>query len=681
MSDPTAERPDTETRRVRAAQLAESDRLDARELAGLLADGEWRVRKEASRAACLRLDLAEVRAVLVDAVLQPDDVGLRNAAIEALVNVAPERRDLVVASMSEALSRASKTARKFVSAALAGAGEAASPMLLTLAADEDTMTAVAALESIAQTGGPDARRALERALGASDDLRRLTALEGLATSAFEVSASLLVPLLAHPMLGASAARVLARDVRESFLPELVRALEIGAAAPGIAIALSRHVERFPEARPRLRSELSAAGTGVRRELVRLSTSSDDIALRAALHLRLLARDLGALDAVVVFGARGELEPGAEDELRELGRAAALPLSLLAREAARDDAERAWALEAALELADPSDEALSMALRDAALAFLDGADDKLLALGATVLFRVGKPDDAHRLAPIVLRLGREDLRNELARFVSSRGVAFNEVDRRSLPAPRLTHLPDRVVDRVREALASESHEQRSEALRSLETLHDADDVELATIALADEELSVRLAALAALGRARGERAERAALEALRVPLRDEQAVLRASAIQALVPLLERGSAATSPALLDDLRSLVLDASPMVVIESLRALVVLADASLPRALATALAHADVEVQKTALRVLRESPATHHLDDETVRGWLEAAFSSSAWDVRAEAVRSLVRLPASMAIARGLELSRHEEDALVRAAISEVLTALGAPSESAQ
>ncbi|MBX7193610.1 MAG: hypothetical protein K1X94_16255, partial [Sandaracinaceae bacterium] len=191
--------PDVEARRLEALAMR-GGAIDPARLSALLGDEDWRVRKQAAEVASEAIDREGVPELLVAGLLQPDDVGLRNASVEAFARAAASLAARIAAALREALARAPRTARKFVAAALVGAGEGAIEPLAALVRDDDVMTASCAVEALASVArrGVDSHAVaalLAEALTRTEPVLRLAALDGLIAIAADVEAAVLGPLL------------------------------------------------------------------------------------------------------------------------------------------------------------------------------------------------------------------------------------------------------------------------------------------------------------------------------------------------------------------------------------------------------------------------------------------------------------------------------------------------------
>ena len=690
----TDARDDVEERRLEALAMRGGAVVPAR-LEALLGDDDWRVRKQAAETASESLGAPGVLELLAAGVLAPDDVGLRNACVEAFARAPRADAARVAAVLRSALARGPRTTRKFVAAALVGAAERGIEPLAELVRDEDVMTAscaVEALAAIARRGidGHTVAAVLLDTLRSSEPVLRLAALDGLAAIGAFVEAPVLAPLLSDPITRPSALRLLARarGGPERDGPDEVTALLLATlphprstVEAALALASRSDPERAPERRAFVSLAARAALVSAARTLDAAAIAALALAIadrplpdaRSLARLALEAEELRLLPAIVSLGARAELDPACREALVALGVRVIGPLLEIAREIASDDVRGAsWALEAASDLcALASGEAPMQAeLLAVARQLLAQGEEVGARAAAATLGRYGDPDDARALASRVGAYGtayEADAAQAVAAIASratleARRAMPERVGRRSLSASGMTTLPD-----LRALLASEDPDVRAQGLEdaAIDTL---DELELAALALTDEDERVELAALRALTGVRGPVLTDAAVAAVVIATRSELPTVRAEALHTLSQL----GAFESAAHVERLLAALEDPSPRVVIAALRALGSIRpeDARLETALARAVGHADAEVVKEALLVVSEA---------SVLALAGAALDHEHWSVRARAAevlgRAAVRAPEHerRALHAVLEARRpRESDELVSRAIAGALAA---------
>ena len=144
-----------------------------------LADEDWRVRKEAIATAFALAPSQELLDELVRALLPGDNVGLRNAAVEALGGFGTH----AVAALDHALPGLDADGRKLAVEALGRVGDqSALPVLIRTLGDSDPNVRVACVEAMAdlgRAGVSDAIKQLEQCLRSEEPMLALAALNGL----------------------------------------------------------------------------------------------------------------------------------------------------------------------------------------------------------------------------------------------------------------------------------------------------------------------------------------------------------------------------------------------------------------------------------------------------------------------------------------------------------------------
>jgi len=585
-----------------------------------------------------------VTGLLVDALLQPDDVGLRNAAVESFARAEPRDTARVASVLAEGLTRAAPTARKFLASALVGGANAAVPVLAALARVEDVMTASAAVEALAALASrgvesPTAEEVLVGVLGRPEPVLRLAAIDGLLAFGAVVSSSALRDVLSDPITTSSAVRLLGRarddESLELLLGMLSRprvtldaALALAAwSDPGLPVA----VRLDDDARDRLGLSLRALVGDALTSLAGGLASLPSDQARSLSRMLLDAAQLHLLPAIVELGARTELDPASRSSLVALGTRAIEPLLAIVRTHAVSDVRTAaWALEAASELA-----ALEATPAAATI-------EELKALARSL---ADQDETARRAGDSVL-----------ARWEPARA------GRTSVSPP--------TVDELRTVLATDDASRRAAAIDALVSVETPDRVEIVSLALTDEDERVQLAALRALGRARGIDAAVSAAGASRVALGSELASVRAEALATLSSL----GAWDTDERAAELLALVADPSPRVVIAALRAIAI---GDLPRAAGArgsavdatfdeALRHADPEVVREAILELGHG-ASHSAFERARR-----ALDHAHWSVRLRAAEVFGRASTRSGALSALSARRPlETDELVLRAIDAGLT----------
>ena len=666
---------DPEERRRATTLLSGVDPERAAEgLTQLLGDEDWRVRKEAVSAAAALAPAPSVLKALVGAFQPSDNVGLRNAAVEALAAFGVDAVDAIAA----ALSGLDADGRKLAAEALARTGHpSALPVLQSLLRDDDPNVCVAAVEAISALGTAGAIEVvpvLVSCLDEQDGLVRLAALDGLGALGVSLSYEKLTRLaddevLEHAVLAAAgrtgderAAGLLVAALPRSRGGNLLGALrsiaELARSGPAPVRALQRAAAGLDAAtRERLLLIASRSGDGEERILSLLAAG--------ALGLE------GAPAAIVTALADETLEGVAEEAFDWLGSAAVLPLVEHGRQV--EAAERASCIDIAARLADAD---VAPVVRGEALSGLADRAPEVVRASLGALAAVG---DASCLGVVASRLSSENpasvrrsaetsLAVLAARFTdpartfaslappgSADAHAAAVVIRVVGPAVRGSLEAD--VEFLSASLSSPAPSVRRASLEALAAIGGELAVEPLSLALADEVREVRLAAVRALGRLRSPEGEALGLPQL-VSLIEDGADAELTAA-GLLGLGETGDVRALPIL----RPLVRSGDPKAAVAAIEALGAFPESRRAEALIDGLSHAEAEVVKAALRALGES------HDARVLLHLGAALDHAAWDVRRLAADLLGRHGESSAAPLRARLGV-EEDPLVREAIGRAL-----------
>ena len=548
-----------------------------------LGDADWRVRKEAATMAAR----VEPRTAVVFAVARAlgdrDDVGLRNAAVEALVSIGPD----AVPGAIDALTRLDADGRKLAVEMLTGAPTLSGMRaLVKCLADPDANVVVAAAEGLgrADLAGDEARElattALTQLLTAGDTPSRLAALESLRKLEIGVPWTVLEPLLADPLLRRTAIAA----AGGSTTPRAVRALAeaCAEASPTLSLeatmALGRSIEEAwgnddlldiaaktlrasPQARARLRalaraSDADAGARGAAVLALGLVRDPDDVALIAdALADDAVADRAEA--ALRLFGAEA-VEP-----LLVVGRSGAPSLrgatiSMLPQLASRVPPPLAAVREA---LSDPSPDVVAPALKS--LAIVGGPSD-LVAVARHVASPDPKVAGAAHAALLAIAARHLDAARAAAMGIDPRGDAAltATIVLEALARAGATKPADAAF--LASALTHREAAVRRSAVEALASIGGDDAAVAVALSLADEEPVVANAAIRALGRlGRGEQ-----LALLAATTRDPirlGAVLRAlkdadpeRAFAAARPLLRSREAAVAAAAVEVVGAIAVEA---------------------------------------------------------------------------------------------------------------------------
>lgn len=669
---------DPEERRRAARALVDVEpALAAAGLVTLLGDEDWRVRKEAVFVVQGLAPEPNLLAALVNALGPSDNVGLRNAAVEALGAFGIDAVDAVAA----ALRGLDADGRKLGAEALARTGHStALPVLRGLLHDPDPNVCVAAVEAIAGLGIDGVLEvvpALVGCLDSADEFTRLAALDGLRALGVTLPWERLERLKDERLLEQAVLASIGRTGDARAAVPLVSALP--SARGGTLVETLRSVVDLARSGPvsarALKLEAQGLDQATRARVVELASSAEG---REGRGVALLA--LGALG---VQGAAGQaldalddelLQGAAEEALDWLGPLAVAPL--LERAATAAPSGRAACIEIAARLADDTN---AGAVRAEALAALADPAPEVVRAALGALSAVGDESCLEAVArllgrdatPAVRRATETSLAVLAARFAD----AARDLASRARPASIESHAAavlirvvgppvrgslEADVEFLAAALTSASPSVRRAALPALAAIGGALAVEPIALALTDEEREVRLTAVRSLGRLRS--AEGEALGVIQLSALAERAPDDEMHIAALLGLGET----SDPRALPILRPLVRSGDPKAAVAAIEALGAFPEARRIEALIDGLSHPASEVVKAAVRALGES------NDGRVLAHLAVSLDHEAWDVRRLAADVLAHygdiatppLRARLAV---------EEDPLVREAIGRALESM--------
>jgi HEAT repeat protein len=692
-----------EARRVAVQQIGKVQGREAAELlVRALADEDWRVRKEAATVAPLLEQREEIVAALVAALEETVNIGLRNAAVEALVAIGAD----AVGATVEALGRLDADARKLAVEVLGGVSDSRGVAALAHAlADEDANVRVAAAESLggAALAGEDARElatsALVAALSMSDSFLKIAALDSLARLEAVLPWGVFEPYAKDPLLRRYAIAA-ACGSRE---PEAVCALAYatGDESPTIAreaiVALGDLIASAAD-------RVFSGGEGAEEDAVLLDLTrdallvspvgranarravldaEDTLARGGALLVLALLRDGDDVAAFVQALGEDDVAERADTALRLFGPDAVGPLLAAAHSAKPTVRAAALALAASLEGAEVA--TVRTALREA----LESGSPEVIACAVEALGPIGDGEDLRRIATLI--------EHSDERIVATATNAVSELAARHVEVARAL-LRD----------AESGHDPLSlgcvllGAIASTQALSD-DDVRLLERALAHDDPQVRRAAVDALAQAGGD----AAADAVVFALADEEHEVQLAAVRALGRL---GRADPLIGLVADTRDPVLtattlralgDADPVRALAAARPLVARADAAVAcaaveaighlassrsssrvtqqlsvaceDALFAALDHPDPEVVKVAIMLVGARPGARAL------ARLGLCLDHPSWDVRRLAAELLGQDKSASATALLRARYDREKDPVVRDAIAAAVSVRPPPDES--
>lgn len=668
---------DAEERRRGATRLAE-DRgvVPAALLLRAMGDADWRVRKEAALTAVQLAPSGDVLKALITALEPGENVGLRNAAVEALAGYGVH----AILHLAAKLGDLDADGRKLVVDTLAKSGRPEGlPVLRTLLDDADPNVRGAAIEAVAiigQSCADDAVPLLEAQLETGDRYERLASLEGLNRMGAVLPWPMLEPLFGDPVLATAAVVAAGRSGDPDAVPALVRALPRsgGRDASGItkrvvsdvALAALVQLARTDAATlARVRHSLRNA-KDLEAPLITIASADEESRDRRRLALATVGLFGSARAAEVAVSALADdaVAGEAEAALVEIGEAAipalidgtrmetesAVCVSLLARYVSQNAAARG-AVRAALGSASP--EVVAAAL----VALAEAGDADTLRPAARQL----SSDVAAQV-----RVAAQRTIQTLAKRHPDEARAFAAAVTPGSPDSEAAALViDAIGSPVRGGadedaaflcalLSSAEQSVRSAALSALAVVGGELALEPVVFALSDEEPEVRLAAARALGRMRDEDGAVIGFERLvELSRRDDDPLLRAASARAL-------GDSGDPRALGPLGVLV-KAEPMVAVAALEALGRIVDPGRTELYIEALSHPDAEVVKAALRALSVEAQARGLTH------VGACLDHAAWDVRRLAAELLGRAGGETAL--GLLRGRLavEDEPLVKDAVA--------------
>ncbi|HYQ16500.1 MAG TPA: HEAT repeat domain-containing protein, partial [Polyangiaceae bacterium] len=258
---------DPEERRravARIADLPPSSRVPP--LLSALGDGDWRVRKEAIGLTTQLGPEPDMLLALAKVFEPGDNVGLRNAAVEALGGFG----GFAVEALAPRVAWLDADGKKLAVEALGRSGNpAALDLLAPLIADLDPNVRLAALEAVGAVGASRveaARVLLTSRISGADPLETLAALESLVMIGAGLPFATVERWLADPLLEHAALALAAQSGDARAAGPLIQAL-LRDRGPEAVCALSDYVAASDAARSAAATELSRAGERAERLLL------------------------------------------------------------------------------------------------------------------------------------------------------------------------------------------------------------------------------------------------------------------------------------------------------------------------------------------------------------------------------------------------------------------------------
>jgi HEAT repeat protein len=675
------EQAEPEARRVAVQQIAKvRDRQAPDLLLRALGDDDWRVRKEGTLVAPALERREEVIAALVAALEEVVNIGLRNAAVEALVAIGPD----AVGAAIEALARLDEDGRKLAIEVLGGVPDGRGTSALTAAlTDDDANVRVAAAEALgnAALAGEDSREAATEALvgtlATSDTLLKIAALDSLARLESRLSWDVFEPCAADPLLRRHAIAAAAGS-RE---PRAARALAMATGDRSTTIAreallsLGDMLAAGSEEDPLIDCARRALGPLGHESARRAAIDVEDARARAG-ALVVLGLFRCTADVPILVDALGDdtVAERADRAIRLFGPTSVAPMLATARESKPDVRALALSLAASLEGADLDQ--VRRAVRDA----LEGDTVEVLSSALEALGVLGDDDDLRRAAGLLwhaderVAAGATNAISQLAaRHVDAARALLRDAHPPGDPLvlgcillgaiARAQPLADDDVRLLERAMAHGDPQVRRAAIDALAQAGGEAAADIVAFALADDERDVKLAAVRALGRL----GHADALVSVASDGRDPSlagAALRslseadpAAALEAARPLVSHPDAALACAAVEAIGQL--DASAFSTSSAYDAF------AREDTIFAALDHPDVEVVKLALSVVGGRPSARGL------ARLGLCLDHRIWEVRRVAAELLGQ--DKSAAAQGLLRARYEreKDPMVREAIAHAVS----------
>jgi HEAT repeat protein len=642
-----------------------------------LGDSDWRVRKEAIGLSAQLGPEPELLSALVSVFEPGDNVGLRNAAVEALGAFGRP----AVAALAARMGSLDADGKKLSIEALGRTGEGeALEVLEPLLRDPDLNVRVAALEAVGAIGVTrvaDARGLLLAGLGAAHQLEILAAAEALVIIGAAVPFETVQPWLGDALLGPVALTLAAQsgDVRAA--RPLLEAL-LAERDDGAVSALAEYVSGSEAARRAALSELPRHDGRAERLLLSLlcERHSDAESPGAAL---IVVGGLGlasAADLAVSWLADPQCYAEADQALFLLG-AGAVPALLHGATSGDDDTQSAC-----LDLLGRlPPEAVGVDVQRVLTAALSSPSAEVQRAAVGALMRVGAADCIPELVrllreaalvsllePALVAIGQRYPERALGflQLGSSEGAEAHAAALVITALGRRGRLGDLNRDELTafavRLLNSTSHAERRAALAALSELGSVEALEPVSFALTDEEQAVRLEAVRSLGRLKSAEAAAVGVPALLevvAEARDPALVL--AALRAL------GESSDARAL-GVLAPLVRASDARVAVTAVEALSRHGDHHRLSSLFDALNHSEPEVVKAAMLALATEA------EPRVAVHLGACLDRPAWDVRRLAADLLGRSPDASSASLLRARLAVEVDPMVREALARALESSG-------
>lgn len=624
---------DEETRRLAVRELAAFPFERVRPLVlKAMADESWRVRKEA-------VDLilaAPSDTSLIDDLLEmlhsPDNAGLRNSAVEALVRLGSAAAQALIDHAEDP----DHDVRKFVFDIMGVIADPSFvPALVQGLDDPDANVSAAAAENLGKMGVASAVPHLVRALGKPDLWRRFTLLEAIAAAGEPVPVEVIAPLASELLLRKAAFKCLGAVGDAAAVPLLMQGVqEKGKNRDAAVAALMRLRERLNAAeRDRLDAQLSElADSPVVRDLMAAVPSADQEFLKALIQLFGLIGDERCIGALLEGCRDDRLRSHCLQSFRSMGEGGGA--SFLRAFTSGDDEERCFIAFLCGEIS----------FKESSRILKDGLRDPYPPLKRIAAKSAGKAGLVS-LVDDVARLVRDRDAETRAKGVESLTLLApldrDKVSRIAAPLsldadPETRRLAIMLYgalgdgDKLILSLKDDDPRVRQEGVAGLGRLRLDSSVPILAAALLDEDTDVRTAAARALGEA----GSMEAMEPLSAALGDASPWVAVVALKSLGRLGE----GAIPVIMKGLES----PSPSVIIAALEALAETGGAQACDLIKRGLEHPDEDVVRAAIDLLSALGVRSWTDD-----YRDRLLVHPHWEVRVSFARALARLTGAAAV----------------------------------
>jgi len=626
-----------------------------------LSDSDWRVRREAISLAAQTRDKGPLTEALLTRVVDTDNIGLRNAAIEVLGMVGQGR----ASEFAQACEQADAGRRKFLIEAM---GKTRDPQMIDNLEDlircDDANAAAAAVEALVRIGGGRAEALLREHLSAADLFLRIAIVEGLTRLGTRVPWGELESAVEDALVRRISAELLGRTGEPEALEFLLElATDASSQTSAAAVRAIAELARVVEAdRAEMVERMSASSESFRHALHEALLHGDTPTRQGAAYLAALCRDESSLEAVIQAAADDVAGPESVEALRSWGSGLVEPLLMLRR-----SEPRVWAiaLELASELSYQHRDEVPDGTRDRIRGLVErdltDAGEGVRAAAAESLRWWGDPRDCRALVEClsspshVVRAAATSALEALVKRVPT--VVEDALRHADLDGPGgadiaqvLSRLDSEgAVAVLKQGLHSGNARTRRAVIQALAMANASDVAQLVGYAVADEDIDVQIAAVRTLGQMNTAQAN----TPLRTALDSPFAAIRAEAALALGKR-EAGTAVPR------IRELLEDDEPVVIAAALDALAWLGHEAVAEAVQRALVHADNEVFQAGLRAARTLP------ERDAERFIGLGLEHPAWNVRMLAIELLLDLDTARTrhlLSNALAL---ETDAMVRHAI---------------